>query len=125
MDRITATLTPANSSTIYFANATITGAGPWAAGSGLSQTIPPDFLAHNVSILNNTANNHSAKTLTITGLDADGRPQTENLAGPGVSATVVSAKFYSQVTQISISATIGADTFSASYGNLFASPSFP
>jgi len=120
-DQTIGTFTPSNSSTTYFANATITGAGPWTpANNGIA----PDFIAHNISILNNTATNHSAKTLTITGFDADGRAQTENLAAPNTSATVVSAKFYSQITQISISATIGADTFSAAYGNLFVSPTY-
>jgi hypothetical protein len=114
-------LAPSNSSTNYFA-AGVTGAGPW--GPFVTAGKAPDLYAHNVAIKNNTVTDHSAKTLTITGLDADGRPQSETRAAPGISATVLSAKFYSALQSISISSTIGADTFDISYGNLFVTPTF-
>lgn len=104
--KIATTLSPAAVSLTGFA-AAVTGAGPWTP----TATVSGDGLAHTVTIQNNTATNHSGKTVTITGLDPNGAAQTEALAGPGVSATVTSVRFFSKVTQVSISATIGADTF--------------
>lgn len=102
------------------AAAGVTGAGPWS-----TITQPTDSLGHQVTIKNNTANDHSAKTLTITGTDPDGNAQTETRAAPGVSATVSSAKFYRTLTSIAISSTIGADTFDLGYSAVIKSPSFP
>lgn len=71
----------------------------------------PDGLAHQISILNNTANSHAAKTMAIVGIDADGRLQSETIAGPAGSVAVESLKYYKSITSITPSATIGADTF--------------
>jgi len=70
-----------------------------------------DALAHIVSILNNTSNDHSGKTVTLVGTDADGEALTEVVTGPGVSATVESTEYFLTLTSATPSATIGADTF--------------
>lgn len=70
-----------------------------------------DGLAHQVTIRNDSATNHSAKNIILTGGDADGNAQTETLAAPGTSATVTSTKFWGWLGTATPSATIGADTF--------------
>lgn len=70
-----------------------------------------DSLAHLVTVLNNTATDHSGKTIALVGTDADGNPQTETLTAPGTSATVTSTKYFKTLTSATPSATIGADTF--------------
>jgi len=93
----------------YAANVT----GPtWA----LSATTPGDSLGHQVTIQNNSATDHSAKTALITGTGADGAPLTETLALPAASATTTSTKFFRTVTSVVPSATIGADTMNIGWG---------
>ena len=70
-----------------------------------------DSLAHLVEILNNTANDHSGKTITIIGTGPNGEPQTEIIAGPDASTTTITAKYFLTYESITPSATIGADTF--------------
>jgi hypothetical protein len=101
------------------AAAGVTGAGPW-----IPTAQPTDGLGHQVTIKNNTANDHSGKTLTITGTDPDGKAQTETRAAPGISATVSSAKFYKTLASVAISSTIGADTFDLGYSAVIKSASY-
>ena len=101
------------------AAAGVTGAGPWA-----TIVQPTDSLGHQVTIKNNTATDHSGKTLTITGTDPDGKAQTETRAAPGTSATVSSAKYYKTLTSVAISSTIGADTFDLGYSAVIKSQSY-
>jgi hypothetical protein len=77
----------------------------------ITTTATSDGLAHQVSIRNDSANDHSGKTVTLVGTDADGMPQTEVVTGPGASATVESSKYFKTLTSATPSATIGADTF--------------
>jgi hypothetical protein len=84
----------------------VTGA-TWA----ITTTANPDGLAHQVSVRNDSATDHSAKTITLTGTDADGKEQTETMAAPGTSATVESTKYFKTLTTATVSASIGADTF--------------
>lgn len=111
---------PANASLTGFAS-NVTGAGPWT----MTASVSGDSLAHQVSVRNDSATNHGAKTLTLTGTDANGRAQTETLAAPAGSATVESAKYYLTLTTVAISATIGADTFDVGWVDEFTSPSIP
>lgn len=85
----------------------VTGAGPWT----MTTTACTDGLAHQVSVRNDSATNHSAKTITLTGTDANGRAQTETINAPGSSATVESTKYFKTLASATVSATIGADTF--------------
>jgi hypothetical protein len=113
------TYSPATLSTTYFA-ASVTG-----ATFTLTNTAVTDNLAHQVTVLNNTATDHSGKTLTFTGTDQDGKAQTETIAAPAGSATVTTTKYYLTLTSVTVSATIGSDTFSIGYKNTFVSPTIP
>lgn len=81
----------------------LTGAGPFAPAYSTS-----DRLAHQLIIT--TTTNESAITATVTGTDADGRAQSEAITMPN-NTTVESTKYYRTVTAITLSATVGADTF--------------
>jgi hypothetical protein len=107
------TFTPANVSTTGFATS-VTG-----AAFTLTANTSGDSLAHQVTILNNTANSHAGKTITLVGTDADGFAQTETITGPAASATVSSTKYYLTLTSVTPSSTIGADTFSIGWSGLF------
>lgn len=89
------------------------GIGDGVTGAAFTLTAEGagDGLAHHVTILNNTATDHSGKTIALIGKDADGNAITETLTGPEGSATVTSAKAFKELTSATPSATIGADTF--------------
>lgn len=95
------------------ANANLTGFGSNVTGAAFTLTANDagDGLAHQVSIKNDTANDHSGKTVTLVGTDADGHPLTEVVTGPGASATVESSGYFKTLASATPSATIGADTF--------------
>jgi hypothetical protein len=77
----------------------------------LTETTTGDSLAHQVTVRNDSATDHSAKTIILTGTDSVGAALTETINAPGVSATVTSSKFFLTLTSAVPSATIGADTF--------------
>lgn len=114
------TFTPSNEDLVRFGN-NVTGAGPWNSITPQA----PDGLAHQISIRNDSVTNHSAKTITLIGTDADGRAQTEQLAAPNTSATVESTKYFLTLTQTTISASIGADTFDIGFVDEIASETIP
>lgn len=91
----------------------------------LTSTVCTDGLAHQVSIRNDSVTNHSAKTLTLTGTDANGKALTETIAAPGSSATVESTGYYKTLTSVTVSATIGADTFDIGWVDEVSSHIFP
>lgn len=98
----------------------------WAGGGyALTATSAGDNLAHIITILGNAVTNHSAKTFTITGTDADGVAQTEGIAGPNGVATVSTTKYFRTVTSVTVSATTGADTFDIGYSGVMVGPTFP
>lgn len=99
------TFTPADANLTGFAS-NVTG-----AAFTLTATSSGDSLAHQVSIKNDSATDHSGKTVTLVGTDADGRAQTEVVTGPAGSATVESTLYFLTLTSATPSATIGADTF--------------
>ncbi len=98
------TFTPAAASLTGYAS-NVTGAS-WT----ISTTSSSDSLAHQVTIRNDSVTDHSAKTVILTGTDADGIAQTETMNLPGTSATVTSTKFFKTLLTAVPSATIGADT---------------
>lgn len=108
--------TPSNLSTTGYATS-VTGATFTLTANSVTDTF-----AHQVTVLNNTATNHSAKTLTFTGTDVDGFALTETIAAPAGNATVTTAGYYKTLTSVTVSATIGADTFSIGWNNQFISP---
>jgi hypothetical protein len=83
----------------------VTG-GSWAVAVSRAG----DKMGHYVTIRNDTANDHSAKTAVLTGYDANGRSISETLTLPAGSATVTSLKAFRELASIVPSATIGADT---------------
>jgi hypothetical protein len=106
----------AASTTGYKSNAT---GATWA----LTATTANDGLAHKVTIANDSATDHSAKTAVITGTDANGNAQTETVNLPAASpAVVTSTKFFLTVTSIVPSATIGADTMDLGWTAAAVSP---
>lgn len=82
-----------------------TGAS-WA----LTNTETTDGMAHQVCIRNDSAVDHSAKTITINGFYGI-YPVSETINLPGASATVKTSKFFTKITSPLVpSATIGTDT---------------
>lgn len=109
------------------ADASLTGFASNVTGASftLTATSVGDGLAHQVSIRNDSGTDHSGKTVTLVGTDADGRAQTEVVTGPGASATVESAKYFKTLTSATPSATIGADTFDIGWVDEFVSHTIP
>jgi len=105
------------------ADASLTGFASNVTGAAFTLTANDsgDSLAHQVSIRNDSANDHSGKTVALVGTDADGRVQSETVTGPAGSATVESAKYWLTLTSATPSATIGADTFDIGWVDEFAS----
>jgi hypothetical protein len=113
------TYTPANVSLTGFAS-NVTG-----AAFTLTATSSGDSLAHQISIRNDSATDHSGKTLAAVGTDERGLAQTETITAPGVSATVESTKYWMTLTSLTPSATIGADTFDIGWVDEFVTPIYP
>lgn len=95
------------------AAASLTGHASNATGAAftIATTSAGDGLEHKVTVRNDSATDHSAKTLALVGVGANGEAVTETLTAPGTSATVTSTKYYKSLTSVTPSATIGADTF--------------
>lgn len=98
---------------IDVADASLTGFASNATGASfaLTATAASDGLAHQVSIRNDSATDHSGKTVTLVGTDPTGHAITEVVTGPAGSATVESAGYFLTLTSATPSETIGADTF--------------
>lgn len=110
------TYTPADANLTGFAS-NVTG-----ATFTLSATTSGDSLAHQVSIRNDSATDHSGKTVTLVGTDHLGRALTEVVTGPAGSATVESSGYFLTLTSATPSATIGADTFDIGWVDEFVTP---
>ncbi len=95
------------------ADASLTGFASNVTGASftLTTTETTDGLAHQVSIRNDSATDHSGKTVTLVGTNANGEAISEVVTGPGSSATVTSTSYFKTLTSATPSATIGADTF--------------
>jgi hypothetical protein len=87
----------------YFAS-NVTGA-TWT----LTTTTITNGMAHQVTIRNDTATVHSGKTALLTGFYGI-YPITETVTLPAGNATVKSTKYFSTLSSIVPSATIGTDT---------------
>lgn len=112
--------TPAALNTTGFASA-VTGA-TWT----LTANSAGDNLAHQVTVRNLSATDHSAKTAVLVGTDGDGNALTETINLPGPSpAIVTSVNFFKTLTSITPSATIGVDTMNIGWNALAKSQSIP
>ena len=99
------TLTPSDTSTVWFNPASLTSTG--AAVAPL-QTSTLDNLAHRVTLTAPVQATLAGIAFTIVGTDAAGNSQTEVIAaGPASGATVNSTKFFLTVETIQPSATMG------------------
>lgn len=105
--------------------------GDWYADNATGATITllnnasPDAQAYKVAVLNNGAGDLSSINFTITGLNQDGKAQTEVLVGPTNAATVFSAYYYKSVTSITLSSTLGANTVDIGTTTQFSTPTIP
>lgn len=113
------TFTPANENLTGFAS-NVTG-----ASFTLTANSSGDSLAHQVSIRNDSATDHSGKTITLVGTDPDGKALIEVVTGPAGSATVESTGYFLTLTSATPSATIGADTFDIGWVDEFATKTIP
>lgn len=104
MQRFTLSGTSAALNATGFAS-NVTGA-TWT----LTATNCGDGLAHKVTIHNDAATDHSAKTALLTGTDANDNVLTETMSLPGGTLTTTSTNYFKTLTSIVPSATVGADT---------------
>lgn len=109
------------------ANANLTGFASNVTGASFTLTANDsgDGLAHQVSIRNDSVTDHSGKTVTLVGTDADGYALTEVVTGPAGSATVESSGYFKTLTSATPSATIGADTFDIGWVDEVSSQTIP
>lgn len=91
----------------------------------LTTNATSDGLAHQVSIRNDAATDHSGKTITLVGTDANGDALTEAVTGPTGTATVESTGYFKTLTSATPSATIGADTFDIGWVDEVSTPTYP
>lgn len=96
-----------------------------AGGYALTATAAGDGCAHPVVILGNAVTNHSAKTFTITGTDANDVAITNSIAGPNGNVTVTSTKRFKTVSSVTVDSTTGADTFDIGWTALASTPWVP
>ena len=113
------TYTPEDNNLTGFAS-NVTGA-TWT----IADTDPGDSLGHLVTIRNDSATDHSAKTAALVGTDANDRAQTETMALPNNAATTTSTKYFKTLTSITPSATIGADTMDIGWSDVCVTPMYP
>lgn len=86
----------------------LTGAGPF-----LPAWSSADTFAH--QLIFTTTTNESGETATIVGTDADGTLQTESFGALPNNTTKESTKYFKTVASITLSATVGADTFDVGF----------
>jgi len=79
--------------------ATVTLDGALTSGGSFTSA---DGLAHRISIQDKGNDNQAGATYTITGTDADGNAQTEDITGPAGNATVTSVAYWLTITIIAI-----------------------
>lgn len=95
-----------------------TGVGPFTTIAGA----PADGLGHQVTLASTAVLN--AINMTITGLDAEGRAQTEVIAGPN-NNTVTSTKYFKSISSVAASATLGANTMNIGWNAVIVTPLYP
>lgn len=109
------------------ANVSLTGFASNVTGAAFTLTANDsgDGLAHQVSIRNDSATDHSGKTVALVGTDAQDAALSETVTGPGTSATVESSGYFKTLTSATPSATIGADTFDIGWVDEVATQAVP
>ena len=117
--RFKVNMDPANSSTDAYAS-NVTG-----AAFTLTANNSGDSLARQVLITNDDARDDTLITITVVGTDADGRAQTETIAGPNASTTTETTKFFLTVTSVTPVSTIGTNTYDIGYTDIVVSKTYP
>lgn len=97
-------------------------AGATGASTTLTATTAADNLAHKVTLASTA--NLSGITMTLTGANADGKAQTEAIAGPN-NNTVTSTKYFLTLTSVTFSATLGANTMDIGWAATAISKTYP
>jgi hypothetical protein len=69
-----------------------------------------DGLAHRLNITDAGADNQATATYTIVGTDALGNAQSEDVTGPGISATVETTGYFKTVTSVTIASPVAGST---------------
>lgn len=72
--------------------------------------VSADSLAHRLSIIDLGADVQTGATYTITGESEAGIEQTEDIAGPGASATIETTKYFQTVSSITIASPVATST---------------
>lgn len=72
--------------------------------------ISADGLAHRLNIIDTGADDQTTATYTVTGLSEAGLAQTEAIVGPDSGLTVTSAKYFQEVTSITIASPVATST---------------
>lgn len=107
------TITPANVDADGLADgnssagATVTLDGALTSGGSFTSA---DGLAHQLNITDAGGDDQTTATYTITGTDANNIAQTEDISGPGVSATVETTKYFRTVTSVAIASPVAGST---------------
>ena len=117
--RIKIDMDPDNTNAIRYSN------GAEGASFTLAQTTPGDSLARVVTITGEEATDHSAKTVTLVGTDADGKAQSDTFFLPNGTATVISNKHFLTLTSATPSATTGTDGMDIGIGDDIVSKAIP
>jgi hypothetical protein len=84
---------------------------------------PADGCAHETQLVLASGGSLAAVTLTITGTDAEGRVQSESIAGPSATSTL--ANYNKTITSILSSATLGASTMDVGWTAVCHTPCYP
>jgi hypothetical protein len=102
--------------------AAVTGAintTPWTTIVGA----PPDGAGHLATLTLASGGSLAGVNITVIGTDAEGRYQTETIAGP--SATTTMTKYFATVTSITSDATLGASTMNVGWLAACYTPTIP
>lgn len=89
------------------AGASVTLDGALTSGGTFTSA---DGLAHRLDIIDTGTDDQRGATYTITGTDADGHAQVENILGPNSTATIETLKYFLTVTSITIASPVADST---------------
>lgn len=104
------------------AGATLTLDGALTSGGTFTSA---DGYGHRISILDLGADDQTGATYTFTGTNSNGEAQTEDIAGPGVSGTVTTTKYWLTVTSVTIAVPAAGSTVDVGTVDEIATPVLP
>jgi len=89
------------------AGATLTLDGALTSGGTFTSA---DGFGHKLIITDLGADDQTGATYTITGTDSDGVAETEDILGPGASASVTTTKYFLTVSSVAIASAVAGST---------------